>query len=348
MRRSVFILLFLFACLRGASLIWSLQAAPGLAEAFAPESTLSLARGLASGPGADTALPPELLTGPGHAVFLAGLYAPFDNGVLVTGGVQIFLSLLTLVMIHGLARRLFPTSGAALAAVIWGGTDPAAHFGSLVLHPATLATFLTVAFIMLYTDARLATERPLRRYASAGLLLAAAATVRPALWGILVLALVPIFLRTSGLSVRRRFTAAGLFAGLPLLVLAARVKPFRPPDAGKAIPELLRALLPKGTEIPALFQNLPTAVSDLFAPLPTGLVTAGGEAALVWLGVLGLCVLFGLPLARAAAGGREKALHILWPLAALWLLATAALSGGGSPAHLPAMAVAWLYAGMDA
>ena len=119
---------------------------------------------------------PEIDRTPGYPIFLmlAGMAV---NNVLITGFVQIIVSLFSLVLIYKIANRSFPNSRAGLIAAWLFALDPVSIVYTVRLLPETL--FVLLLLISIERLLAFHGSGKLSRVASAGLSLAAATYVRP-------------------------------------------------------------------------------------------------------------------------------------------------------------------------
>jgi 4-amino-4-deoxy-L-arabinose transferase-like glycosyltransferase len=188
MRRSLplFVVLWLSASLKLAAFVTTISEDPS--RFLAPDTSgyHDTARALlASGSfsvSPEHATVPDTIRTPGFPAFLAAVYFFLGEDPAIVVGVQIVLSLLTIVLVHGLASRLW-TPRVGLVAASFLALDPASYTFTLLVLTETLFTLLvTVGLVAIERlvgngDARIA--RRLGAASVLGLALTLATLVRP-------------------------------------------------------------------------------------------------------------------------------------------------------------------------
>jgi tetratricopeptide (TPR) repeat protein len=114
--------------------------------------------------------------GAGYPWLLGALYYFFGPGLLLPRLLQIALGLGSIVLVHRTAARLFGRGAALAAALIFGLYWPQMLFEERILD-ATLFTFLNLAWLL--AAVRAAESKRARDWAATGVLIGAAAVVRP-------------------------------------------------------------------------------------------------------------------------------------------------------------------------
>ncbi|HUT53836.1 MAG TPA: tetratricopeptide repeat protein [bacterium] len=114
--------------------------------------------------------------GAGYPWLLGGLYYFFGPGLILPRLVQMALGLASIVLVHRIAARLFNKGAALAAALLFGLYWPQMLFEQRILD-ATLFTFLNLAWLL--GAVRAVESGRARAWAATGLLIGAAAVVRP-------------------------------------------------------------------------------------------------------------------------------------------------------------------------
>lgn len=154
---------------------------------------------------------------PGYSWFVGALYFIFGHSLLVPRLAQIMLGLGSIVLVHRIGRRLFGESAGLVSALLLALYWPLMIFEQRLLS-ASLFLFLNLAG--LWAAARAADRENSRPWALAGLILGAAALVRPEAILLIIILSAWLLLRAAGEKKGQRLEQALGLIALAFVVIA--------------------------------------------------------------------------------------------------------------------------------